>query len=1009
MQQLSRSGAHAAAASTRRLVRGLAIFAFSSTAFAAAATEADEPGRIVVRYKPTLQAASATDAADTMSRRVTALSRRVGVKLGTLRSQGTQAAVYSAPAGLGALQLRALATQIAQDPSVASAEPDVRVSASSNDTYFAQQWALGSPAARAGGANFVAAWPYSTGSDVVVAVLDTGMTAHPDLSGRQFAGYDFVSDAGIGADGGGRDADPSDPGDACAAAGSSSSWHGTAVASQIAAIADNGYGIAGGAPGARVLQVRVLGKCGGWLSDTADAIAWVAGRSFAGVPAPSVKARVINLSLGGATSCPSYMQDAINLANAAGITVIAAAGNDGRAAISSPSNCSGVIAVAAATATGDLATYSNYSSQVAITAPGGGSCRQATAGCDTTPTIASGVEGANSFVGYSPARYFAGTSAATPQVAAAAALLLSYSPSLTPAQLRSALLSGVHAFPAGTFCTVAGRCGAGLLDAAGALATLSAPLVTITPTAGVTTGVDGVQAGLVARGASATLKATVASGTGYSYAWQQASGTAATIVSGRSSDTLVITAPASAGTMSFTVTASSAGGVSARNSVSLRVNSVPETLPAALPEAVAGASYTTALPTLDGDGDTVSYALVSGPTGLTVSSGGAVAWSAPVQGGYTLTIAARDPYGQTFKRSVTLTVKAKATVKPPVVPGGTLTASAGKAFSAATNVSGPAGVAISYALAGQPAGLTINTSGVLNWAAPVVGSYSIRVSASNAGGSASGVYALTVKAANRAPVVTAKTYPASAGVAWSGQVVASDADGDALKYAAASALPAGLTIEASGRMSWAKPVAGNYGFSVRVTDAAGLSGVATMTVAVAMPNRAPVVAALSYIGIAGVKWIGQVAASDADRDALRYELIAGVPAGLAINSAGLMSWASPVAGSYAISVRAIDTKGASAVAVMRLVVGKPNSAPTLDGRNFSASANVAFAAQLQARDVDGDKLSYALSGGVPAGLTLNTAGRLSWTKPPRGSWTVTVRVTDARGAVLTTTLTIVVK
>lgn len=898
-------------------LRGVAVCLLAACAGSA---WAQDVGRIVVRYKPTVQAASvsAEATAATMSQRANALATRAGVRLKTLRTTGSSAAVFETRDAVDEHALRAMALRIAQDPTVLSAEPDVRVAATSNDTYFSMQWALGAPAAKAGAGNFAAAWAYSTGADVVVAVLDTGMTAHPDLEGRQFAGYDFVSDTTMGADGNGRDADPTDPGDACASSGSTSSWHGTAVASQIAAIADNGYGIAGGAPGARIQQVRVLGKCGGWLSDTSDAIAWLAGRSFAGIPAPSVRPKVINLSLGGGTSCPSYMQDAINLANAAGIVVIAAAGNDGAATISAPANCSGVIAVAASTATGDLASYSNYSSQVAITAPGGGQCRQATAGCDTTPTIASGVDGSSSFVGYTPARYFAGTSAATPHVSAAAALLLAYSPSLTPAQVRSALLSGARPFPAGSFCTTAGRCGSGLLDASRSLATLAAPLVTITPTAGVTTGSNGVQAGLVARGASATLKAAVPSGSGYSYAWQQASGTAATIVSGRTAETLAFTAPATAGLISFTVTATSPSGVTARNTVSLRVNSAPDTLPASLPEAMVGTAYSKALPTTDGDGDTLSFALVSGPTGLTVSPAGVVAWPAPVLGSYSVTIAARDPFGQTTQRAITLTVKAK--VAPPVVPGGTLSARVGTAFSAATGVTGPSGVAISYALAGQPAGLTISSAGVLSWAAPVAGSYSIRVTATNAGGSASGVYALTVKPANRAPAIIAK----------------------------------------------------------------------------------------SYTAVAGTKWTGQVTASDADGDVLRYELISGVPAGMTINATGLMSWAAPVAGTYKVGVRAADPSGASSVATMALVVSKPNTAPTMDSRSYPATANVAFAAQLQARDAEGDALTYSLSGSVPAGLTLSTAGRLSWAKPVRGSWTVTVRVADARGAAMTTTLKIVV-
>ena len=80
---------------------------------------------------------------------------------------------------------------------------------------------------------------------------------------------------------------------------SDSSWHGTHVAGTIAANSNNGQGVAGINWNARILPVRVLGKCGGYNSDISDGIRWAAGLSVAGVPANANPARVINLSLGG--------------------------------------------------------------------------------------------------------------------------------------------------------------------------------------------------------------------------------------------------------------------------------------------------------------------------------------------------------------------------------------------------------------------------------------------------------------------------------------------------------------------------------------------------------------------------------------------------------------------------------------------------------------------------------------------------------------------------------------
>jgi len=984
-------------------LRGLAAL----LAAASCGAWAQDAGRIVVRYKEAGSAeVSAQAVATTMSQRATRLAVRAGVRLKTLRTVGTRAAVYETRGAVDEQGLRALALKMAQDPAVLSAEPDVRISATSNDPYFSMQWALGAPSAKAGAANFAAAWPTSTGSDVVVAVLDTGMTAHPDLEGRQFAGYDFVSDTTIGADGGGRDADPTDPGDACASSGSSSSWHGTAVASQIAAIADNGYGIAGGAPGARIQHVRVLGKCGGWLSDTADAIAWLAGRSFSGIPSPSVKPQVINMSLGGRTSCPSYMQEAITLANNAGIAVLAAAGNDGASSISAPANCSGVIAVAAATATGDLASYSNYSSQVTITAPGGGNCRQATAGCDTTPTLASGVNGSTVFTGYAPARYFNGTSAATPQVAAAAALLLAYSPSLTPAQLRSALLSGVRAFPSGSFCTTAGRCGAGLLDAARSLATLATPLVSIAPVSGVTSGVSGSSAGLVARGGSVSLKASVSTQGSYGYVWKQTSGTAVSGLSGAATDTLAFTAPATPGLISFSATATDASGVSARNTVTLRVNSAPAALPDTLADGYAGVAYQASFATRDGDNDTLSYALLSGPSGMTLSAAGVLAWTSPVQGDYTLKIAAADVYGQQTTSELALTIGAAPSA--PTVPGGSFSAKARTAFKAATGVTGPSGLAIRYALTGQPSGMVIGSGGALSWATPVAGRYSVVVTATNVGGSTRGTYVVTVGPANRVPVLAARSFALTARKSWSAQLQATDADQDTLTYTLTGSVPSGFTMSSSGAMAWESPKGGRWTIPVRVGDGWGGSATATMTLVVTDPNHAPAVTLRSYAAVAGTAWTGQVLASDADGDTLSYALAAGAPAGVTIGSGGLMSWSSPVRGSYSIPVRVSDTYGAVGTATLSLLVTAGNTAPTVAVAQYSAKAGVAWSARVQALDPDGDRLSYKLGAAAPAGLSVDATGLMRWAKPVKGTYVFKAVVTDSKGAAQFVPLTLVV-
>ena len=194
-------------------------------------------------------------------------------------------------------------------------------------------------------------------------------------------GYDFITDTAISNDGDGRDSDASDPGDAIAAGecgngkplqARTSSWHGTHVAGTIAAKTNNGLGVAGVAFNAKVLPLRVLGKCGGYTSDIADAITWASGGTVAGVPANANKARVINMSLGGTGACDTTTQTAINGARSRGTVVIVAAGNDNmNVSNASPANCSGVVAIAATDKAGGRASYSNYGTLIDVAAPGG--------------------------------------------------------------------------------------------------------------------------------------------------------------------------------------------------------------------------------------------------------------------------------------------------------------------------------------------------------------------------------------------------------------------------------------------------------------------------------------------------------------------------------------------------------------------------------------------------------------------------------------------------------------
>ena len=392
--------------------------------------------------------------------------------VGHLRKLAIGADVVKANRKLDRVEAEALMRQIAADPSVEYVEVDriMRPVLTPNDTHYGTYlWGLQDGV---GGMKANQAWDASTGAGVVVAVLDTGITTHSDLGANILPGYDFISDTFVSRDGNGRDSNPQDEGDWNPVRGEcytnspigDSSWHGTHVAGTIAAVGNNAKGVIGAAYDAKVVPVRVLGRCGGLTSDITDAIVWASGGTVSGVPTNANPAEVINLSLGGGGSCSATYQNAINSAVGRGTTVVVAAGNDNADASGyTPASCGNVINVAATNKNGGRASYSNYGSSIDVAAPGGDSP-------DCSTLIVSTGNSGTTTPGTENYLCMAGTSMASPHVAGVVALMQSVATApLTPAQVESTLKSTLRAFPASTDRPI----GAGIVDAAAAVAAVT--------------------------------------------------------------------------------------------------------------------------------------------------------------------------------------------------------------------------------------------------------------------------------------------------------------------------------------------------------------------------------------------------------------------------------------------------------------------------------------------------------------------------------------------------------
>jgi serine protease len=388
------------------------------------------------------------------------------LKVGHVRKMSLGADVVRSSQKLDRASTEMLMRQIAANPNVEYVEIDaiLRPTLTPNDTNYSSQWGYQDADA---GIRANEAWDVATGAGVVVAVIDTGITTHSDLDANIVSGYDFVTGGGgvDPRDGNGRDSNPADQGDWFAAGecgeprASNSSWHGTHVAGTVAAITNNGKGVAGTAFNAKVMPVRALAKCGGTTSDIADAITWSSGGTVTGITSLSAAnaAKVINMSLGGGGSCSITSQNAINGAVGRGTTVVVAAGNSNSdVANFNPASCNNVISVASITSASARSSFSNFGPKIDVSGPGSAILSTMNTGT-TTPS-------GETYVNYS------GTSMASPHVAGTVALMQSRRIALglallTPAEVETTLKNTAYALSGS--CT--GGCGAGIINAKAAV------------------------------------------------------------------------------------------------------------------------------------------------------------------------------------------------------------------------------------------------------------------------------------------------------------------------------------------------------------------------------------------------------------------------------------------------------------------------------------------------------------------------------------------------------------
>jgi len=367
------------------------------------------PDQIVVRFQPQ------TALSSTQS-----LHAEVG---GVLKATISRLNVHVVKLTTGA-DIGAAIARYRRSPLVLYVEQDryAYKTAAPNDPLYPRQWHYSH-------INLPGAWDVTTGGPVIVAVIDDGITAHPDLLAATVPGRDFYDNP--------PDDDPTWPG--CSTDPSAFS-HGTHVAGTVAAVTNNSTGVAGvnwgGAAGTKIMPVRTFGPCpadGATQSANATAIVFAADQG----------AKIINMSWGSSGFTQS-LKDAVDYAYAKGVTLVAAAGNSYPNPVLYPAAFPNVIAVAATNCADNVTYYSQAGPEVDVAAPGGSNATDCGLDGETGGDLVWSTSANSGGNGYFRDM---GTSMAAPHVSGVAALLIARG--ITgPASIQSRLQS--TATPRGT-------------------------------------------------------------------------------------------------------------------------------------------------------------------------------------------------------------------------------------------------------------------------------------------------------------------------------------------------------------------------------------------------------------------------------------------------------------------------------------------------------------------------------------------------------------------------------
>ncbi|MDP9332286.1 MAG: putative Ig domain-containing protein, partial [Actinomycetota bacterium] len=459
--------------------------------------------------------------------------------------------------------------------------------------------------------------------------------------------------------------------------------------------------------------------------------------------------------------------------------------------------------------------------------------------------------------------------------------------------------------------------------------------------------------------------------------------------------------PSATGTWSsIVVTVTDARGLTATQTYSVTINPTPLiTGPNSLPDSTQGVAYPSTPITASGGTAPLSWFASGLPAGMSINtSTGAIGGTPTASGTFTVTVTVEDVVGVTKSKDYPLTINSPPTIGTTALSDGTQNRPYSSTVTASSGTP-----PYTWSATGLPNGLSIAsstaTTGVISGTTNKTGTFSVTVTITDSvGAPATKTYSLTI---SPTPTITGPaccTLPGSTvNRSYPGQAIT--ATGGTNPYAwSATGLQAGLSINAgTGVISGTPTATGTSSVVVTMTDAAGATATRTYSLTI---HLAPNITTASLPnGQQGLAYNATVSAANGTTP---YSWAAsGLPAGLTMNaSSGQISGTPTATGSFTVTVTVTDTAGATATQAYPVTIG---TGPAISGPATLPAWTAGRAYPNTTVTATGGTTPYAWTAtGLPAGLSINGgSGVISGTTNAVGTFSVTVKVTDAGGAIAT--------